>query len=122
VRDYSLVKGDGNITFEDANNALLAMEIDAMGLDSIDIKMLKAMIELFGGRPVGLDTISASINEDSNTIEDVYEPYLIQLGFITRTPKGRIALPLAYKHLGYKNVPQQSDYLPLLDEIKDEEI
>lgn len=121
VRDFSIVKGNGIVTFEDANKALQAMEIDNLGLDSIDIKMLKAMIELFGGRPVGLDTISASINEDSNTIEDVYEPYLIQLGFISRTPKGRVVLPNAYKHLGYKNIPTKSEYLPLVDGLKDEE-
>ena len=120
VRDFAVVKGDGRVNYKDAAFALSAMEIDELGLDSIDIKMLKGMIELFGGGPVGLDTISASINEDSITIEDVYEPYLIQLGFITRTPKGRIALPLAYKHLGYA-VPKKLDYL-VLQSLKGEEV
>lgn len=102
VRDFSLVKGDGRISLSDAKIALKAMEIDELGLDSIDIKLLSNMITLFGGKPVGLDTISAAINEDSNTIGDVYEPYLIQLGFLARTPKGRVVMPLAYKHLGFE--------------------
>ncbi len=102
VRDFSVVKNSSQITQAIADEALTKMEVDKLGLDSIDIKMLTAMIDLFQGRAVGLDTISASINEDASTIEDVYEPYLIQLGFITRTPKGRMVLDNAYKHLGKK--------------------
>ncbi|MBR6692397.1 MAG: Holliday junction branch migration DNA helicase RuvB [Clostridia bacterium] len=115
VRDFSVVKGDGKITFKLADEALTKMEIDKLGLDSIDVKIIKNMIEVFGGGPVGLDTIAAAVNEDATTIEDVYEPYLIQLGFITRTPKGRVVLPFAYEHFG---LPQKvnKNYLPLLDE------
>ncbi len=119
VRDYSVVKGNGTITINDAKTALTAMEIDSLGLDSIDVKLLTSMIELFGGRPVGLDTLAATTNEDANTIEDVYEPYLIQLGFITRTPKGRVVLRRAYEHLGYKTIPEDNKYLPQ-GEMKDD--
>lgn len=115
VRDFSVVLGENGISYELANSALTKMEIDELGLDSIDIKMLKSMIQLFNGGPVGLDTVAASINEDSNTIEDVYEPYLIQLGLISRTPKGRIALPKAYEHLGIKQPKNKINYLPLID-------
>lgn len=100
VRDYSEVMGEGEITSQLAIDALTMMEIDDLGLDFIDRKILNAIIDKFGGGPVGLETLSASTNEDSITIEDVYEPYLIQLGFIARTPRGRVALPNAYKHLG----------------------
>lgn len=104
VRDFSQVLANNVISKELTCEALDRMEIDKLGLDSVDIKLLSCMIDKFKGKPVGLDTLSAGINEDSNTIEDVYEPYLIQLGFISRTPRGRIALPLAYEHLG-KKVP-----------------
>ncbi len=99
VRDFACVNGENEITKETADFALTSMEVDKLGLDLIDIKYLEALIETFEGRPVGLDTISAAINEDSNTIEDVYEPYLLQLGLITRTPKGRLVLKKAYDHL-----------------------
>jgi Holliday junction DNA helicase RuvB len=98
VRDYAQVQSDGKITVEVASEALKMMEVDELGLDMIDSRMLKTMIENFGGGPVGLDTIAATIGEESNTIEDVYEPYLLQLGFIARTPRGRIATKLAYDH------------------------
>ena len=99
VRDYAQVKADGVITKEVADSALSMMEIDKLGLDMVDRRMLTAIIRNFGGGPVGLDTLAASIGEDSNTIEDVYEPYLLQLGFLNRTPKGRDLTPLAYEHL-----------------------
>ncbi len=100
VRDFAQVKFDGKITVQVARDALSDMEVDELGLDMIDTKMMKTMIESFGGGPVGLDTIAATIGEESNTIEDVYEPYLLQLGFITRTPRGRIATKSAYEHFG----------------------
>ena len=98
VRDFAEVKFNGVITQETAAAALSYMEVDKIGLDMIDSKMILTMINSFGGGPVGLDTISACIGEDSNTIEDVYEPYLLQLGFISRTPRGRIVMPAAYEH------------------------
>ncbi len=98
VRDFAQVKGNGVITYETAAMALERMEVDELGLDSIDSRMLHAMIESFGGGPVGLDTLAATIGEEANTIEDVYEPYLLQLGFISRTPRGRVATKLAYEH------------------------
>ncbi len=102
VRDYAQVRADGNITDEVANDALELLGVDSLGLDYVDEKLLNTIIEKFRGGPVGLDTLAASIGEDRNTIEDVYEPYLLQLGFINRGPRGRIAMPLAYEHL---NIP-----------------
>lgn len=98
VRDFAQVKHDGRINYKVAAEALGSMEVDELGLDIIDSRMIKTMIENFGGGPVGLDTLAATIGEESNTIEDVYEPYLLQLGFISRTPRGRIATKLAYEH------------------------
>lgn len=98
VRDFAQVKHDGKITYNVAAQALKSMEVDELGLDVIDSRMIKTMIENFGGGPVGLDTLAATIGEEPNTIEDVYEPYLLQLGFISRTPRGRIATKLAYEH------------------------
>lgn len=100
VRDYAQVKHDGVITWKIADEALKLMEVDELGLDIIDRRMIKTMIESFGGGPVGLDTIAATISEDAGTIEDVYEPYLLQLGFIARTPRGRVATKQAYDHFG----------------------
>lgn len=100
VRDYAQVLGEGHVTKAIANKTLQIMEIDELGLDTIDRKILLSIINKFGGGPVGLDTLSATISEDSTTIEDVYEPYLLQLGFISRTPRGRVALEPAYKHFG----------------------
>ena len=100
VRDFSLVKGNDVVTLEDAKFALSRLEIDALGLDETDRNYLCALIEKFGGGPAGLETLAATINEDANTIEDVYEPYLLQLGFIARTPRGRICLKGGYEHLG----------------------
>ena len=100
VRDYAEVMGSGRITKEIADKALSKMEIDELGLDFIDRKILDSIIHKFGGGPVGIDTLSATISEDPSTIEDVYEPYLLQLGFVARTPRGRVALENAYKHMG----------------------
>lgn len=99
VRDYAQVKGDGKITLDIARNALEKLEIDELGLDNIDRIMLNAIIKNFAGGPVGLDTLAASIGEDADTIEDVYEPYLLQLGFISRTPRGRIVTQLGRDHM-----------------------
>ncbi|MBR0408713.1 MAG: Holliday junction branch migration DNA helicase RuvB [Clostridia bacterium] len=100
VRDYAQVRADGHITAEVARDSLNMQDVDALGLDRIDRAVLTAMVEKFGGGPVGLDTLAAVTGEDAVTIEDVYEPYLMQLGFIMRTPRGRVCTPLAYQHLG----------------------
>jgi len=100
VRDYAAVLGDGTITEEIAKIALEKLEIDELGLDNIDRKILKTIILSYSGGPVGIETLSSTIGEETETIEDVYEPYLLQMGFLSRTPRGRIATPNAYKHLG----------------------
>ena len=102
VRDFAAVKGNGEVTLSDARFALERLEIDKLGLDQTDRSLLRALIEKFGGGPAGLETLAATINEDVNTIEDVYEPYLLQLGFIARTPRGRICLKDGYAHMGIK--------------------
>jgi Holliday junction DNA helicase RuvB len=108
VRDWAQIKGNGVIHPELVAEALSGLGIDELGLDDIDRKYLATIIQKFNGGPVGLDTISASISEESDTIEDVYEPYLLQLGFIDRTPRGRIATPHAYEHLGIVPPKQHS--------------
>ena len=100
VRDFAEVEGGGTITLDVARRALKMLEVDELGLDHTDRTLLRTMIEKFGGGPVGLDTLAASTGEDATTIEDVYEPYFLQLGFIMRTPRGRVAAPAAYEHLG----------------------
>ncbi len=100
IRDFALVKGDGTITSDIAKYALEALEIDELGLDNIDRRMLEAIIKYYSGGPVGLDTLAATIGEEAITIEDVYEPYLMQIGFLARTPRGRCVTRLAYEHLG----------------------
>ena len=100
VRDFAEIKADGNITETVADEALGRMEVDSLGLDAIDKRMLMTVIRLYDGGPVGLETLAATIGEESDTIEDVYEPYLMQIGFLSRTPRGRIVTPLAYKHFG----------------------
>ena len=105
VRDFALVKGDGNVTSKIADMALASLEIDELGLDNVDRRMLEAIIKFYGGGPVGLETLAATIGEEAITIEDVYEPYLMQIGFLSRTPRGRQATPRAYEHLG---IPYQS--------------
>jgi Holliday junction DNA helicase RuvB len=107
VRDYAQVKGDGVITKPIANAALNMLEIDDLGLDNTDRRMLEAIIDFFDGGPVGLETLAATIGEESITLEDVYEPYLMQLGFINRTPRGRMATRRAYEHLGREFTDKQ---------------
>ena len=115
VRDFSTVGGSHSVSLADARFALGRMEIDELGLDDVDRNLLKAMIEKFDGRPVGLETLAATINEDAGTIEDVYEPYLLQLGFIARTPRGRVILKGGYAHLGYTPTAAQSQQITLFD-------
>ncbi len=102
VRDFAQIKGDGIITLEIAKDSLELLEIDELGLTKIDREILETIVEKFSGGPVGLSTLAASISEEVDTISEVYEPYLLQMGLIGRTPRGRIATPLAYKHLGKK--------------------
>ncbi|MBL8203088.1 MAG: Holliday junction branch migration DNA helicase RuvB [Blastocatellia bacterium] len=104
VRDFAEVEYEGKITVEVAEDALNRMEVDRFGLDEVDRKMLTTIIEKFGGGPVGVSTISAAIQEEKDAIEEIYEPYLIQIGFINRTPRGRVVMPAAYQHLGI-NLP-----------------
>lgn len=100
VRDFAQVKGDGTIHQETAEKALAALDIDALGLDRVDRRLLETIIKSYSGGPVGVETLAASIHEEALTLEDVYEPYLLQLGFLERTPRGRVATPAAYRHLG----------------------
>lgn len=117
VRDYAQIKGNGIITKEIADLALGAMEIDKIGLDMVDRRMMLFIINNFGGGPVGLETLAASIGEDANTIEDVYEPYLLQMGFLNRTPRGRMATPKAYEHFGIEmNSGKKNNSVPLFEE------
>ncbi len=113
VRDYAEITNEGVITKEVCDNALDLLDIDELGLDFTDRNILSTIIDKFNGGPVGLDTLAAATGEESNTIEDVYEPYFIQLGFIARTPRGRVALPNAYKHLGKKLSEKKQDYLKM---------
>jgi holliday junction DNA helicase RuvB len=103
VRDFAQVKGNGEIDLELARKSLELLQVDPLGLDHIDHKLLKGIIEKFRGGPVGLDTIAASIGEESETIEDVYEPYLLQIGFLQRTPRGRMVTELVYRHFGMES-------------------
>jgi Holliday junction DNA helicase RuvB len=100
IRDWAQVKGDGSITASIAGDCLESLEIDGLGLDGVDRTILLTIMEKFGGGPVGIDTLSAAIGDEAQTIEDVYEPYLMQLGFLAKTPRGRVVLSAAYKHLG----------------------
>lgn len=104
VRDFAQVFGKGIITLELADEALKVLRVDEQGLDAVDRRMLEAMIDFYQGGPVGLSAIAASIGEDRDTIEDMYEPYLLQIGFLQRTPRGRVATDLAYRHLGYEQL------------------
>lgn len=117
VRDYAIMKGDGSIDLDIAKKALKAFEVDEIGLNTTDRMVIEAIIKKFGGGPVGLDTLCAAINEDATTIEDSTEPYLIQIGFLSRTPRGRVAMSGAYKHLGLK-VPAGMQYT-FEDDTKD---
>jgi Holliday junction DNA helicase RuvB len=100
VRDYAEVRHDGEISGEVARAGLELFEVDELGLDKLDLAILAAVVEKFGGGPVGLSTMAVAVGEESDTVEDVYEPYLIQLGFLQRTPRGRVATERAYRHLG----------------------
>lgn len=107
VRDYAQVRADGVITKTVANEALLRLEVDQLGLDATDRRMLRSIIEFYHGGPVGLDTLAATIGEEAVTLEDVYEPYLLQQGFLTRTPRGRCVTRKAYEHLGLEFIGQE---------------
>lgn len=107
VRDFAQVKADGLITRDIADEALSRLEVDKLGLDALDRRMLKSIIEFYNGGPVGLETLAATINEEAVTLEDVYEPYLLQQGFLTRTPRGRCVTKKAYEHLGLEYMGQQ---------------
>ena len=121
VRDFAEVIGNGVITAEVTKHAMQVMEVDELGLDAVDKNILNTIIDKFSGGPVGLDTLSSATGEDSQTIEDVYEPYLLQLGFIARTPRGRVCMPNAYKHLGKKLSKERLEALSIYtDEINDE--
>jgi Holliday junction DNA helicase RuvB len=100
VRDYAQVRADGTITLEVAQSALKLLEVDEHGFDEIDRRLLRTIIDKFGGGPVGLNTIAAAISEEKDAIEDIYEPFLIQIGFLDRTPRGRVATPRAYDYFG----------------------
>ncbi len=108
------MKADGAITKEIAAAGLDMLEVDKLGLDSVDRNILHAIIKKFHGGPVGLDTLAAATGEENITIEDVYEPYLLQLGFISRTPRGRIAMPAAYEHLGIKQKDKKDGQISFL--------
>ncbi|MCR5663934.1 MAG: Holliday junction branch migration DNA helicase RuvB [Oscillospiraceae bacterium] len=107
VRDYAMVRANGVITQKVADQALSALEVDKLGLDALDRRMLRSIIDYYGGGPVGLDTLAATINEEAVTLEDVYEPFLLQRGFLTRTPRGRCVTRKAYEHLGIEYIGQQ---------------
>ena len=119
VRDFSTVNDSAKVTLAEAQFALSRMEIDGLGLDETDRNLLRAMAEKFDGKPVGLETLAATVNEDAGTIEDVYEPYLLQLGFIARTPRGRVILRGGYEHLGYKITEKQLKQLSLFNKDED---
>ena len=119
VRDFAQVKGDGMITKEIADLALNQLEIDSEGLDKVDHRVLNTIIRTFNGGPVGLETLAATINEDSGTIEDVCEPYLMQKGFLSRTPRGRVATQLAYEHMG---IPMQPKKAVPVDTLWEDEV
>lgn len=111
VRDYAQVRADGVITGRVAGEALAMLEVDELGLDELDRRFLRTIIEKFDGGPVGIETIAASISEERDTIEDVYEPFLLQIGFLNRTPRGRVATRLAYEHLGLEHHRKQGSLL-----------
>ena len=122
IRDFAEIKADGIITQEVAQEGLVLLEVDSLGLDKVDRKMILAIIERFGGGPVGLETIAATISESADTVEDVYEPYLMQLGFLNRTPRGRMATSLAYRHfnIARSSTPENGVTQASLFEERDE--
>ena len=109
VRDFAQVRGDGTITLESAQYALSMLEIDELGLDNVDRRMLQTIIDFYDGGPVGLETLAATVGEEAITLEDVYEPYLMQIGFLSRTPRGRCVTRLGYEHLGIPYTPKHND-------------
>ena len=115
VRDYSVVKGHSEIQLSDAKGELKLLEIDEYGLDMTDINLLKSMAQKFGGGPCGLETLAITVNEDANTIEEVYEPYLLQLGFIARTPRGRVLLRKGYEHVGLTIPKEKQEQLSIFE-------
>jgi Holliday junction DNA helicase RuvB len=119
VRDFAQVKGDGAISSEIANYALQQLEIDGLGLDQIDRRMLTSIIKFYDGGPVGLDTLAATIGEEAITLEDVYEPYLMQIGFLSRTPRGRCVTRLAYEHLGlpFRSQTKNGEQINFFDDM-----
>ena len=121
VRDFSTINNNPAVTIADAKYALSKMEVDELGLDYVDRALLRAMVEKFDGKPVGLETLAATINEDAGTIEDVYEPYLLQLGFIARTPRGRMILRGGYEHLGFKMTEKQRAQISIFDSSENNE-
>lgn len=122
VRDFAEVLGNGKITAEVTTHAMQVMEVDELGLDAVDKNILNTIIDKFSGGPVGLDTLASATGEDSATIEDVYEPYLLQLGFIARTPRGRVCMPNAYRHLGKKLSKERMEMLSIyIDEEDNDE-
>ncbi len=121
VRDYAMVMGHDTVLLSDAKSALKMMEIDELGLDAVDVNLLKSMAQKFGGGPCGLETLAATVNEDANTIEDVYEPYLLQLGFIARTPRGRVLLKDGYEHIGLKMPKEKAEQLSIYGSLDEDE-
>lgn len=109
VRDFAQVRGDGTITLESARYALNMLEIDELGLDNVDRRMLQTIIDFYDGGPVGLETLAATVGEEAITLEDVYEPYLMQIGFLSRTPRGRCVTRLGYDHLGIPYTGKHTD-------------
>lgn len=117
MRDFAQVRADGVITKEVADQSLCALEVDFLGLDPIDRRMMEAIIENYNGGPVGLETLAATIGEESVTLEDVYEPYLMQLGFLTRTPRGRCVTQKAYQHLN-KPIPGGAPSEDIMEQLR----
>jgi len=123
VRDFAQVLGDGRIDEKIANYALTKLEIDGLGLDNVDRRMLETIIKFYGGGPVGLETLAATVGEEAITLEDMYEPYLMQIGFLSRTPRGRCVTRLAYDHLGipYQTPPTQSEQMKMFGDTTENE-
>ena len=113
--------GNGTITLDITQKAMQLLEVDELGLDAVDKNILNTIIEKFAGGPVGLDTLASATGEDATTIEDVYEPYLLQLGFVARTPRGRVCMPLAYKHLGKKISKEKMEMLSLYQDSAEQD-
>ena len=118
VRDFAQIKGDGEINSEIANYALNKLEIDELGLDQVDRRMLETIIKVYDGGPVGLETLAATVGEEAVTLEDVYEPYLMQIGFLSRTPRGRSVTKIAYQHLGIPYRPTSGGQIDIFDDEK----